>query len=65
VRGHLGVIERIHGCHVFPDSNAQGAGEDPQRLYTVAFDGRELFGADGDPSAKTSVDAFEPYLEPA
>jgi nitrile hydratase len=65
VRGHLGVIERIHGCHVLPDSNARGAGEDPQWLYTVSFDGRELFGAEGDASVKTSVDAFEPYLEPA
>ena len=22
VRGHVGVIERVIGCHVFPDSNA-------------------------------------------
>jgi hypothetical protein len=25
VRGHVGVVERNHGCHVFPDSNASGA----------------------------------------
>jgi hypothetical protein len=31
----------------------------------VTFDGRELWGADGDASVLTSVDAFEPYLEPA
>src|SRR5512135_1559322 len=30
VRGHLGRIELVHGCHVYPDSNALGAGEDPQ-----------------------------------
>jgi len=30
VRGHLGVVERVLGCHVFPDSNASGAGENPQ-----------------------------------
>jgi nitrile hydratase beta subunit len=64
VRGHIGVIERVVGCHVFPDSNARGAGEDPQWLYTVSFDGRELWGADGDASVKVSVDAWEPYLEP-
>jgi nitrile hydratase len=64
VRGHIGVIERVVGCHVFPDSNARGAGEDPQWLYTVRFDGRELWGADGDASVKVSVDAWEPYLEP-
>ena len=65
VRGHVGTIERVIGCHVFPDSNATGAGENPQWLYTVRFDGRELWGADGDPTTKVSVDAWEPYLERA
>lgn len=65
VRGHVGVVERVHGCHVFPDSNALGAGEDPQWLYTVRFDGRELWGAGADPALKVSVDAWDAYLEPA
>ena len=39
------------------------AGENPQWLYTVVFDGRELWGADADPTVKVSIDAFEPYLE--
>ena len=63
VRGHIGIVERLHGCHVFPDSHALGAGEDPQWLYTVRFDGRELWGAETDPSVKVLVDAWEPYLE--
>ena len=65
VRGHVGTIERVHGCHVFPDSNAAGRGEDPQWLYSVSFEGRELWGAEGDPTLKVSVDAWEPYLDPA
>jgi nitrile hydratase len=65
VRGHTGTIERVIGFHVFPDSNAHGKGEDPQWLYTVRFDGSELFGPDGDPTTKVSVDAWEPYLKPA
>ena len=65
VRGHVGTIERVIGCHVFPDSNATGAGENPQWLYTVCFDGRELWGPDGNPTTAVSVDAWEPYLEPA
>jgi nitrile hydratase beta subunit len=65
VRGRIGTIERVIGCHVFPDSNASGAGENPQWLYTVRFDGPELWGADADPSVTVSVDAWEPYLEPA
>jgi len=65
VRGHVGVIERHHGCHVFPDSAATESGENPQWLYTVVFDGTELWGPEGDPTVKISIDAFEPYLEPA
>ena len=65
VRGHVGVVERDHGCQVFPDSAAIGAGENPQWLYTVVFDSAELWGADADPTVKISIDAFEPYLEMA
>ena len=64
-RGREGVIEAVRGCHVFPDSVATGGGENPQWLYTVVFDGRELWGADADPTLKVSIEAFEPYLEPA
>jgi nitrile hydratase subunit beta len=63
VRGRLGTIELNHGCHVFPDTNSLGKGEDPQWLYTVRFDGPELWGKDGDPTLSVSVDAWEPYLE--
>jgi nitrile hydratase subunit beta len=63
VRGHAGVIERVLGCHVFPDSNASGDGENPQWLYTVSFEGRQLWGEASDPSLQVSVDAWEPYLE--
>lgn len=62
-RGHTGVVERIHGTHIFPDSVTTGKGEDPQWLYTVRFDAQELWGADADPTLKVSIEAFEPYLE--
>jgi nitrile hydratase len=65
VRGHTGIVERVIGFQVFPDSNAQGAGENPQWLYTVRFDGRELWGDTADPTVKVSVDAWESYLERA
>ena len=64
-RGHVGVVERDLGCHVFPDSAASGSDENPQWLYTVVFDGAELWGPDGDPTVTISIDAFEPYLEAA
>jgi nitrile hydratase beta subunit len=62
VRGKCGVIERLHGTHVFADANAMGRPDNGQWLYTVVFDGADLWG---DPSSdvKVSVDAWEPYLE--
>lgn len=65
VRGHLGTVTRLHGCHVFPDASAHGLGDDPQWLYVVVFDAAELWGADAQSPSAVSVDAFEPYLEPA
>ena len=62
VRGKAGIVERVHGAHVFADAHAQGQGEDPRWLYTVVFAGRELWGEEG---VSVSVDAWEPYLEPA
>lgn len=62
--GRVGTVERIHGVHVFPDTNAHGLGEQPRWLYTVVFDGSDLWD-DPTPGRRVSVDAWEPYLEPA
>jgi nitrile hydratase subunit beta len=39
-----------------------GGGEDPQWLYSVVFEGRELLGDAADVLLKVSIEAFEPYL---
>lgn len=64
-RDKVGVVERCHGCHLYPDSVASNRGDDPQWLYTVVFDGPALWGPDSDPTLQVSIEAFEPYLEPA
>ena len=64
-RDKVGVVEMCHGCHMYPDSVATDRGDNPQWLYTVVFESRELWGPDADPTLKISIDAFEPYLEPA
>ena len=61
-RGKRGVIHRCHGIHVFPDTHAHGGGEQPQPLYSVRFDARELWGENADPKLTVSIEAFEPYL---
>jgi nitrile hydratase subunit beta len=64
VRGCVGTVELRHGGHVLPDVHALGRNE-AQHLYTIVFDGREVWGADADPTLRVSVDAWESYLEPA
>jgi nitrile hydratase subunit beta len=63
-RGKRGVVELVHGAHVFPDTNAHFQGEEPQWLYTVRFSGRELWGEEADAALVVSIDAWESYLEP-
>lgn len=63
--GRVGTIERVHGTHVFADTNAHGLGEQPQWLYAVSFDGRELWGDGAQPGLIVSIDVWDDYLEPA
>ena len=65
VRGHVGTIILWHGTHVFPDTNAHGKGENPQPLYTVRFEARELWGPDAPANDRLHIDLWEDYLEPA
>jgi nitrile hydratase len=64
VRGKPGVILRDHGVHVFPDTNAHGQGEQPRHLYSVRFEGRELWGESAGPRDAMHLDLWESYLEP-
>ena len=64
IRGHFGEIILHHGAHVFPDTNACFAGENPQHLYTVRFSAEELWGGDASLRDTVTADLWESYLEP-
>jgi nitrile hydratase len=64
VRGHTGVVALIEPAFVFPDTNAHFEGENPQYVYTVQFDSRELWGDDAEAFTLT-IEMFESYLEKA
>ena len=64
IRGHFGEIILYHGAHVFPDTNACFAGENPQHLYTVRFSAEELWGGDASIRDTVTADLWESYLEP-
>lgn len=63
LRGHRGVIEAVQPAAVLPDTHAVFLGENPQHVYTVRFDSRELWGADAQPF-EVSAELYESYLEP-
>ena len=63
-RGKPGTVERVHGVHVFADSNAQGLGEQPQWLYGLVFEGQDLWGPEADTGLRVGLDAWESMLDP-
>ncbi|MGR3758591.1 nitrile hydratase subunit beta [Roseobacteraceae bacterium NS-SX3] len=63
--GVRGRIVRLHGTHVFPDSNAHGLGEAAEPLYAVAFRAAELWSHPENPEDEVILDLWQSYLEPA
>lgn len=61
-RDKVGVVTKVHGFHVFPDSNALGQGENPEWLYQVTFSARALWGDQGAEGDTVSLDLWAPYL---
>jgi nitrile hydratase subunit beta len=66
LRGHTGVVEAIRPAAVLPDTHAHFRGENPQHVYSVRFDSRQLWpagpGTDSRPFAVTA-ELYESYLE--
>lgn len=70
IRGKRGQIARDHGVFIFPDSNAMGQGQAPQHLYSLRFEGTEVWGPEaGEAHAPDRealyLDLWDSYLEPA
>lgn len=65
VRGRLGRVEADRGVFPFSDALAARSGRQPQHLYTVRFEARELWGDEAPPRDCLFIDLFESYLEPA
>ena len=61
-RGKPGQITKIHGFHVFPDSNSRGLGEAPTWLYQVTFQAVDLWGSRAKPGDCVALDLWQPYL---
>jgi nitrile hydratase len=64
-RDKQGIVARAQGAWVFPDTNAHGLGEAPQHLYSVRFDGAELWGPSAEARVAVYLDLWDGYLDPA
>ncbi len=64
-RSRRGVVHRDRGTFVFPDTNAAGLGEKPQHLYSVRFEGAELWGKAAGPKDAIYIDLWDDYLDPS
>jgi nitrile hydratase len=63
-RARRGVVAIVHpATWVLPDTNAHGLGECPEPVYSVRFEGRELWGEAAEAGTSVHVDLFESYLE--
>ncbi len=64
-RARVGEVIADHGVFVFPDTNSQGQGENPEHCYTVLFQATELWGNSGTPGDTVTIDLWDSYLEAA
>jgi nitrile hydratase len=65
VTGRRGIVVDHRGAAVFADVHAADRIKVAEHLYTVAFDGAELWGHRTEPNTEIRIELFEPYLEPA
>jgi nitrile hydratase len=64
-RGKAGAVIRDHGVFLFPDTNAEFAGEKPQHVYSVRFAVQELWGAQASARDSIHLDMWDDYLDHA
>lgn len=62
VRGKKGVVEKVHNAFVLPDSNAHLNGESPEYVYSIRFEGSDVWGDTCESNETLHVDLWESYL---
>ncbi len=62
-RAKPGVIHAHHGAHVFADDSALGI-EEAQHIYSVVFEGHDLWAESENKNDRVFLDLWESYLDP-
>ena len=63
-QGKRGVIHAVYAAYDLPDDSRENDSAPAQQLYSVRFEGTELWGASTEPGTAVHVDMWEGYLEP-
>ena len=63
-QGKRGVIHTIYAAYDLPDDHRENDAAPAQHLYSVRFEGTELWGASAEPGTAVHIDMWEGYLEP-
>ncbi len=64
IRGKQGIVERVNGLYPIEDEKAFNDDPTPQTVYTVGFDGVEVWGPECEPNLRVYLELWEGYLEP-
>jgi nitrile hydratase len=65
IRGKTGWVERVNGLYAIEDEQEFSKDPTPQTVYTVGFEGTEVWGPECEPKMKVYLELWEGYLEPA
>ena len=63
VRGCIGTVVSDNGNQLLPDAHSDSGEEIMERLYTVRFNSRDIWGEGANPRDSVCVDLWESYLE--
>lgn len=65
VRGKRGTVHEVQQVFLLPDTHAYAGPDQPERVYTVGFSARELWGDEAPARDSLFIDMFDSYLDPA
>ena len=64
VQGKRGIVGAVFAAYDLPDDTPGGEDAPIQQLYSVRFEGPELWGSSAEPGTALHIDMWEGYLEP-
>ena len=62
IKGIAGKVVKLHSAHIYADEHARSGQKTPEHLYSVRFEGADIWGQDAEPNSCVYIDLFEPYL---